>query len=74
MLIAAWRTALVPVVAVGSGVVPATVSGRLFRDLLGGLNARVAAESETVLLTVAGIAVPLRRPVPAATGQPGPGR
>lgn len=63
-LLAAWRAVAVPVVAVsnevGSGVVPATASGRLFRDLLGRLNAAVAAESETVLLTVAGVAVPLR--------------
>ena len=63
-LLRAWRTVAVPVVAVsnevGSGVVPATASGRLFRDLLGRLNAAVAAESETVLLTVAGVAVPLR--------------
>ncbi|MBW3639676.1 MAG: bifunctional adenosylcobinamide kinase/adenosylcobinamide-phosphate guanylyltransferase [Actinobacteria bacterium] len=64
-LVAAWRTATVPVVAVsnevGGGIVPATASGRLFRDLLGRLNAKVAAESETVLFTVAGIALPLRR-------------
>ena len=63
-LLRAWRAVAVPVVAVsnevGSGVVPATASGRLFRDLLGRLNAAVAAESETVLLTVAGIPVPLR--------------
>lgn len=65
-LVSAWRAATSPVVAVsnevGSGVVPASASGRLFRDLLGRLNARIAAESETVLLTVAGIAVPLRAP------------
>lgn len=65
-LIAAWRAALVPVVAVsnevGSGVVPATPAGRLFRDLLGRLNSAVARESETVLLSVAGLAVPLRSP------------
>lgn len=63
-LLAVWRALRVPVVAVsnevGSGVVPATASGRLFRDLLGRLNAAVAAESETVLLTVAGVPVPLR--------------
>lgn len=63
-LVLAWRSATVPVVGVsnevGSGVVPATASGRLFRDLLGRLNATVAAESETVLLTVAGIPLPLR--------------
>jgi adenosylcobinamide kinase/adenosylcobinamide-phosphate guanylyltransferase len=54
----------VPVVAVsnevGSGVVPATASGRRFRDLLGRLNAAVAAESESVVLVVAGRPVVLR--------------
>jgi adenosylcobinamide kinase/adenosylcobinamide-phosphate guanylyltransferase len=39
---------------VGSGVVPESASGRLFRDELGRLNARIAAESDEVLLTVAG--------------------
>ena len=65
-LLVAWRATRVPLVVVsnevGSGVVPATPSGRLFRDLLGRLNARVAAESDTVLLTVAGIPLPLRVP------------
>lgn len=64
-LVQAWRDAGPrPLVAVsnevGSGVVPFHASGRLFRDLLGRLNARMAAESETVLLVVAGVAVPLR--------------
>ncbi|MFI8853854.1 bifunctional adenosylcobinamide kinase/adenosylcobinamide-phosphate guanylyltransferase [Streptomyces sp. 891-h] len=45
---------------VGSGVVPATPAGRRFRDELGRLNAAFAAECEHVLLTVAGVAVPLR--------------
>ena len=57
-LVAAWSTVTVTVVAVsdevGSGVVPAAASGRLFRDLLGRLNARVAEASERVLLVVAG--------------------
>jgi adenosylcobinamide kinase/adenosylcobinamide-phosphate guanylyltransferase len=44
---------------VGSGVVPATASGRLFRDLLGSLNASVAAVSDEVELVVAGRAVTL---------------
>jgi adenosylcobinamide kinase/adenosylcobinamide-phosphate guanylyltransferase len=44
---------------VGSGVVPATASGRLFRDLLGSLNAWVAAVCDRVELVVAGRAVPL---------------
>jgi adenosylcobinamide kinase / adenosylcobinamide-phosphate guanylyltransferase len=63
-LLAAWQQVRVPVVAVsnevGSGVVPATPSGRLFRDELGRLNAEVAAASEDVVLTVAGQALRLR--------------
>lgn len=39
---------------VGSGVVPATPSGRLFRDLLGTLNAAVADHADEVRLVVAG--------------------
>jgi len=57
-LVAAWRVCPAPVVAVsnevGSGVVPPTASGRLFRDLLGVLNARMAAQSDRVVLMVAG--------------------
>jgi adenosylcobinamide kinase/adenosylcobinamide-phosphate guanylyltransferase len=57
-LVAAWRQATVRVVAVsdqvGSGVVPATPAGRQFRDQLGWLNQRLAAESEQTLLVVAG--------------------
>ncbi|MBD0837144.1 bifunctional adenosylcobinamide kinase/adenosylcobinamide-phosphate guanylyltransferase [Streptomyces sp. TRM68416] len=45
---------------VGSGIVPATASGRRYRDELGRLNAAFAAECEQVLLVVAGQAVPLR--------------
>ncbi|TVT42002.1 bifunctional adenosylcobinamide kinase/adenosylcobinamide-phosphate guanylyltransferase [Amycolatopsis rhizosphaerae] len=56
--LAAWTAAHVPIVAVsnevGMGVVPATVSGRVFRDVLGALNNRVAAESDSVQLVVAG--------------------
>jgi adenosylcobinamide kinase / adenosylcobinamide-phosphate guanylyltransferase len=63
-LLDAWQQCRVPVVAVsnevGSGVVPASASGRLFRDMLGRLNASVAAVSETVTLVVAGIPVSLR--------------
>ncbi len=57
-LVRAWRTAPHRVVAVsdevGMGVVPATASGRAFRDALGRLNERLAAESEDVALVVAG--------------------
>ena len=39
---------------VGLGVVPAHRSGRLFRDLLGTVNQRVAAACDEVHLVVAG--------------------
>jgi adenosylcobinamide kinase/adenosylcobinamide-phosphate guanylyltransferase len=51
---------------VGSGVVPATASGRVFRDELGRLNAEVAAACEEVRLVVAGLPVVVK-------GGPGPG-
>lgn len=63
-LIEAWRGTSTYVVAVsnevGSGVVPATPSGRRFRDELGRLNARLAAESDEVWLMTAGVAQRLR--------------
>lgn len=62
-LVAAWRQTRCRVVAVsdevGLGVVPATSSGRRFRDALGRLNQRLAAESEEVALVVAGRLLPL---------------
>jgi adenosyl cobinamide kinase/adenosyl cobinamide phosphate guanylyltransferase len=45
---------------VGLGVVPATRSGRLFRDRLGTLNAGLADVSAQVLLLVAGLPLRLR--------------
>ncbi|MEU6675555.1 bifunctional adenosylcobinamide kinase/adenosylcobinamide-phosphate guanylyltransferase [Streptomyces sp. NPDC046853] len=45
---------------VGSGIVPATASGRRYRDELGRLNAAFAAECEHVLMVVAGQALTLR--------------
>ncbi len=57
-LLEAWRSTQAYVVAVtnevGSGVVPPTRSGRLFRDHLGLLNQWVGAESEDVVLATAG--------------------
>lgn len=54
----AWQNTSVPVVAVsnevGSGVVPDTHAGRVFRDVLGALNTAVAAGSDSVRLVVAG--------------------
>ncbi|GAA4814155.1 bifunctional adenosylcobinamide kinase/adenosylcobinamide-phosphate guanylyltransferase [Streptomyces ziwulingensis] len=45
---------------VGSGIVPATASGRRYRDELGRLNAAFGAECEHLLLVVAGQALVLR--------------
>jgi adenosylcobinamide kinase / adenosylcobinamide-phosphate guanylyltransferase len=45
---------------IGSGVVPATPSGRRFRDELGVLNMRVAAASPRVWLITAGLQQRLR--------------
>ncbi len=57
-LVAAWRQTCALVVAVtdqvGSGLVPAYPAGRVFRDQLGWLNQRLAAESELNLQVVAG--------------------
>jgi adenosylcobinamide kinase / adenosylcobinamide-phosphate guanylyltransferase len=59
-LLAAWQSTRRHVVAVsnevGAGVVPATASGLRYRDELGVLNARIAAECEQVWFCVAGIA------------------
>ena len=40
---------------VGGGIVPATASGRRFRDEMGALNARIAARADRVWLLTAGI-------------------
>ena len=45
---------------VGLGIVPSTRSGRLFRDELGALNARLAEVCERVVLLVAGVPLALR--------------
>lgn len=56
--VTAWRNSKATLVAVtnevGMGVVPSHRSGRLFRDLLGTVNQRFAAECDEVLLVVAG--------------------
>jgi len=44
---------------VGSSVHPPTRAGRLFRDQLGWLNQRLAAESEETVLMIAGRALTL---------------
>ncbi|MFF0788379.1 bifunctional adenosylcobinamide kinase/adenosylcobinamide-phosphate guanylyltransferase [Streptomyces spiralis] len=57
---ASRRTVVAVSNEVGSGIVPATPSGRRYRDELGRLNAGFAAECEQVLLVVAGQALVLR--------------
>jgi uroporphyrin-III C-methyltransferase/precorrin-2 dehydrogenase/sirohydrochlorin ferrochelatase len=63
-ILGGWRLTRRRAVAVsneiGSGVVPGTASGRRFRDELGRLNARIAADSDEVWLCTAGIARRLR--------------
>ena len=57
-LVEAWRQTPARVVAVsdevGSSIHPPTSAGRLFRDHLGWLNQRLAAESEEAVLVIAG--------------------
>lgn len=54
----AWRSSKATLVAVtnevGMGVVPTHRSGRLFRDILGTVNQKFAAECDEVLLVIAG--------------------
>ena len=63
-LLDAWRSTRRIVVAVsnevGSGVVPATASGVRYRDELGLLNTRIAAQCQQVWLCTAGIPRRLR--------------
>ena len=47
---------------VGEGVVPATVDGVRFRDLLGSVNQRLAAACDRVTLMVAGLPVTIKAP------------
>jgi adenosylcobinamide kinase / adenosylcobinamide-phosphate guanylyltransferase len=63
-LVHAWRDAAGRAVLVaplvGNGVVPATASGRRFRDLLGAVTSRLAAGSDDVVEVVAGLPRSLR--------------
>ena len=55
---------------VGLGVVPDTVSGRVFADLIGSLNRRLAQVCDEAVLVVAGRALPLLPPGGAGTPSP----
>ena len=62
---------------VGLGVVPETLAGRVFSDLIGSLNRRLAEVCDAAVLVVAGRALPLDpagAPAsnPASTGSAGP--
>jgi adenosylcobinamide kinase/adenosylcobinamide-phosphate guanylyltransferase len=63
-VVEAWAATRVPVVAVsnevGSGIVPPTFAGRVFRDVLGALNSQIAARSDDALLVVAGRTLELK--------------
>jgi adenosylcobinamide kinase / adenosylcobinamide-phosphate guanylyltransferase len=63
-LVGAWRDrrgrAVLVAPQTGAGVVPATASGRRFRDLLGRATARLAAVSDEVVEVVAGLPRTLR--------------
>ncbi|WP_344023441.1 bifunctional adenosylcobinamide kinase/adenosylcobinamide-phosphate guanylyltransferase, partial [Pseudonocardia kongjuensis] len=75
-LVAAVAGAPGPVVLVsaevGLGVVPGSASGRLFRDLLGGLNAALAEVCAETVLVVAGRALRLPGPDSGTAGAPAP--
>lgn len=55
---------------VGAGVVPASAAGRLFRDRLGRLNARMADCCDRLVLVVAGRVVELTGAVPVSSAPP----
>jgi adenosylcobinamide kinase / adenosylcobinamide-phosphate guanylyltransferase len=63
-LLNAWRARTSTLILisneVGMGIVPPYPLGRIYRDCLGRVNARLAAEADTVLLMVAGLPIELK--------------
>lgn len=63
-LLDAWRAQSATLILisneVGMGIVPPYPLGRIYRDCLGRVNARLAAEADTVLLMVAGLPIELK--------------
>jgi adenosylcobinamide kinase/adenosylcobinamide-phosphate guanylyltransferase len=47
---------------VGTGIVPEHPLGRLYRDMAGSLNQKLAAAADKVVMTVAGLPLYLKRP------------
>ncbi len=57
----ATKTLIVVTNEVGQGIVPAYELGRLYRDILGRINQRLAGAAERVYLMVAGLGVDIKR-------------
>jgi adenosylcobinamide kinase/adenosylcobinamide-phosphate guanylyltransferase len=55
------KTLIVVTNEVGLGIVPAYILGRVYRDLLGLINQRLAAVANRVYLMVAGLGVDIKR-------------
>jgi adenosylcobinamide kinase/adenosylcobinamide-phosphate guanylyltransferase len=60
-LLGAEKTIIMVSNEVGLGIVPSYALGRLYRDMLGYVNQRVAQAADRVYLMVAGIAVDIKR-------------
>ncbi|HTI15948.1 MAG TPA: bifunctional adenosylcobinamide kinase/adenosylcobinamide-phosphate guanylyltransferase [Dictyobacter sp.] len=63
-VIASWdaqKTLLLVSNEVGLGIVPSYASGRIYRDILGLVNQRLAAAASQVYLMVAGLGVDIKR-------------
>jgi adenosylcobinamide kinase / adenosylcobinamide-phosphate guanylyltransferase len=60
-LLGAEKTVIMVSNEVGLGIVPSYALGRLYRDMLGYVNQRVAQVADCVYLMVAGIAVDIKR-------------
>jgi adenosylcobinamide kinase/adenosylcobinamide-phosphate guanylyltransferase len=54
---------------VGSGIVPNNEMSRAYRDLLGGINQRVAAAADEVILLVAGCPLVIKQAAEAMAGR-----
>lgn len=74
-LCSALKKSNVPLIVVsnevGAGVHPSTSLGRLYCDLLGELNQRVAALAQNVIVMMAGIAVPIKGRFPQVSSSLG---